>query len=94
MHNKYIFHAMFSEFFSEYKVEYMKFEDLYVNNVPSDSCDYIIMYHEMEVSNDVVFEDIHKYLKENNLPENKFILVMGDCSITESYKLFVKRNYI
>ena len=94
MINRYIFQQIFNELIPEHKVEYMRFEDLYVNNIPSDSYDYIIMYHEMEVSNDVVFEDIHKYLKENNLPENKFILVMGDCSITESYKLFVKRNYI
>jgi hypothetical protein len=36
MINRYIFQQIFNELIPEHKVEYMRFEDLYVNNIPSE----------------------------------------------------------
>tara|TARA_S200002703_G_scaffold49730_1_gene43161 strand:+ start:1174 stop:2265 length:1092 start_codon:yes stop_codon:yes gene_type:complete len=80
--------------FLGHKLYFMTFEDIYTNSIPDKSFDYIILSHEMEVSNDVVFEDVHKYLRKFSIPENKLVLVMGDCSLSENYKKFVRKNKI
>lgn len=85
---------LLEKMFLGHKLYFMTFEDMYTNNVPDKSFDYIILSHEMEVSNDVVFEDIHKYLRKVSIPENKLVLVMGDCSLNVNYKKFVRKNKI
>ena len=90
----YSFIYILQNMFSNHELYFMTFEDIYTNNIPDKSFDYIILSHEMEVSNDVVFEDVHEYLRRVSIPENKIVLVMGDCSLNENYKKFVRKNKI
>ena len=90
----YSFINILQNMFSNHELYFMTFEDIYTNNIPDKSFDYLILSHEMEVSNDIVFEDVHEYLRRVSIPDNKIVLVMGDCSLSENYKKFVRKNKI
>ena len=92
MDKRYNFEKLMMSYLEDYKIHFMIFEDIYADkNIEVDSFDYIILSHEMEVSNYTLFEDLHNYFDKKLIELDKVILVMGDFSLEKNIMIFVTR---